>query len=211
MIQNYQGLILDVDGVLLDSNRLKENNIREAARPFTSEEDCKSFVEYFTSLNGVPREVKVAKFFGENSETSLEVLSRYNALNDKSLKEVDLTVGVEEFLIYASSILPIWAISGGSQKEVRATLFHKKIAPYFQYILGGPSSKSENVKKIKPQGKILFIGDSKHDFETAEAFGFDFIFMHQYTQFEGWEDFFESNPPFMIIKNLTNKSILNNK
>ena len=120
-------------------------------------------------------------------------------------------MGVEGFLMYASAILPIWAISGGSQEEVRATLAYKNLAPYFHTILGGPSSKSENVKKINPQGKILFIGDSKHDFETAEAFGFDFIFMHQYTQFEGWEDFFKRNPPLKSIKNLTDKSILNTK
>jgi phosphoglycolate phosphatase-like HAD superfamily hydrolase len=203
LIQNYQGLILDVDGVILDSNNLKEDNIREAVRPFTTEEECTSFVEYFTSLNGVPREVKVAKFFGENSETCREILRRYNALNDKSLKEVDLTLGVKEFLMYASAILPIWAISGGSQEEVQATLAYKNLAHYFHSIMGGPSSKSDNVKKINPQGKILFIGDSQHDFETAEYFGFDFIFMHQYTQFEGWKDFFDKNPPLLAIKNLT--------
>ena len=48
-------LIFDVDGVIFDSNTLKEKNIKEASLSFVDETIAIDFVAYFTQLNGVPR------------------------------------------------------------------------------------------------------------------------------------------------------------
>ena len=47
-------------------------------------------------------------------------------------------------------------------------------------------------------GKTLYIGDSKIDYEVAKKYSFDFVYMYQYTQFREWRKFIFL---FKIIKN----------
>ncbi len=199
----YDNLILDVDGVLLDSNTLKEKNIRKAAKPFADRKLLDEFIEYFVSLNGVPREVKIEHFFGPGSEISQMILSEYNQLNEQQLHDVPLTEGVLDFLPIWSGVCPVYALSGGTQREVQDVLESKGLSNHFTEILGGPVTKSRHLKKLSLTGAILYVGDSLHDAEIAEQFGFDFLFMHRYSQFGGWGDYFSLRPHVTVIADLT--------
>ncbi len=199
----YQTLILDVDGVLIDSNGLKEANIKKAAQPFSDAEGLQNFLSYFIGNNGIPREGKVARFFGENSPTSQAILRHYGQLNQNSLKEVPLTPSALAFLERVKALsLCILAISGGAQEEVRETLAHKGIDRYLDGIYGGPTSKINHLKHLKPPMPGIYIGDSVHDYEVAVEYGFDFCFMWQFTQFADWQNFFAQKPNVKMIKNL---------
>lgn len=198
----YKGIIFDVDGVLLDSNTLKENNIREAARPFASSQRLNEFVSYFTGLNGVPREGKIAFYFGDNSEETKTILSHYNQLNADSLSEVKVINGALETLRHFHGQLPIRAVSGGTQEEVRKILTIKGLSSYFDQILGGPKSKLKNIQSFVSTRGHLFFGDSKHDHEVALEMGFDFVFVHEHTQFSNWKDYFSKFPEVEIRLNL---------
>lgn len=198
----YQGIIFDVDGVLLDSNTLKENNIREAARPFATAEKLDEFVSYFTGLNGVPREGKVAHYFGNESNETKAILTHYNQLNADRLSEVEVIKGVLEALRYFHGELPIRAVSGGAQEEVKNILKTKGLVSYFDKILGGPESKLINVQSFVSTKDHLFFGDSKHDHEVALEMGFDFVFVHEHTQFSNWKDYFSEFPEVEIRVNL---------
>lgn len=198
----YKGIIFDVDGVLLDSNTLKENNIREAARPFASSERLNEFVSYFTGLNGVPREGKIAFYFGEDSEETKDILSHYNQLNADSLSEVEVINGTLETLRYFQGQLPMRAVSGGAKGEVRNILRIKGLSSYFDQILGGPESKLKNVQSFASTRDHLFFGDSKHDHEVALEMGFEFVFVHEHTQFSDWKDYFSEFPEVEIRVNL---------
>lgn len=203
MNSNYDTLILDVDGVILDSNNMKAQNILFAATPFANRVNLGEFVQYFISMNGVPREGKVAKYFGEETDATKRILAEYTRRNTESLLKVNLTEGLKEFLMRWKNRCVIYALSGGDETEVKMVLEHNKIHSYFTEILGGPISKKVHLKRLGISGKTLFIGDSKHDFLVAEEFGFEFIFMYQYTQFKEWKIFFQNQPRVLQIKNLT--------
>jgi len=203
VISNYDTLILDVDGVILDSNKMKAQNIHFAATPFAKKVCLDDFVRYFISMNGVPREGKIAKYFGDGTDETKQILAEYTRRNIKSLLKVNLTEGVKEFLNRWKKRCTIYAISGGDEAEVKMVLTHNKIHTFFTEILGGPISKSTHLRRLNIAGKTLFIGDSKHDFLVAKEFGFKFIFMYQYTQFDGWEEYFQNQPDVLLIKNLT--------
>ena len=201
-VSDYQSLILDVDGVIFDSNTLKENNIRAVADEFLTGDRLSEFIRYFIGGNGIPRETKIAAFFGQDSAEYHQVLKAYNTLNGRTLYTVAQTKGAGHFLKKYSE-MPIWAVSGGAENEVKELFRRSQLTKYFKGIHGGPVSKKEHLKLIDPPAPVLYVGDSKVDHESANHIGADFIFMYQYTQFDNWEQYFRQFPEVRIVRNLS--------
>jgi len=61
-IGRYNTIIFDFDGVVLDSNNIKRDAIKEAVNGVLKEKDVGEFVDYFIRYNGIPRRDKVEKF-----------------------------------------------------------------------------------------------------------------------------------------------------
>ena len=55
----YKKLLLDFDGVLIDSNTFKENAIKKATQIFKNKIETDKFCEYFTQNNGLSRKDKI--------------------------------------------------------------------------------------------------------------------------------------------------------
>lgn len=201
-VSDYQSLILDVDGVIFDSNTLKENNIRAVAAEFLTGDRLSEFINYFIGGNGIPRETKIAAFFGQDSAEYHQVLEAYNALNGQTLYTVAQTKGAGHFLKKYSG-MSIWAVSGGAENEVKELFNRNQLTKYFKGIHGGPVSKKEYLQLIDPPAPVLYVGDSKVDHETARHTGTDFCFMYAYTQFHDWEKYFRDYPEVRVIENLS--------
>ncbi|MBI1305683.1 MAG: HAD hydrolase-like protein [Bacteroidetes bacterium] len=196
--------ILDVDGVIFDSNHLKMENIRLAATPFVnSEKELDEFVSYFVSNNGSPREGKIELFFGKGSEKSEALLQSYNSINANNLKSVNFTEGAYEFIEKNFGKVELMALSGGLETEVRALFEEKGISKYFNKILGGPKTKKEHLSLEKPKGACVYFGDSRLDFESAQYIDARFVFIYGYTQFNNWQQYFADKKNVLMIKNLT--------
>jgi len=202
----YQNVILDFDGVILDSNLVKEKAIRKVANSFLGNAESEEFVNFFISNNGLPREIKIKKFVSDNVIFK-EFLNSYNAILSRKLKKARLTTNAIPFLkMLASFRLPLYVLSGGDEKEVIFLLEDKQLLSSFKKVMGGPQTKYKNISDINLCGKTLYIGDSQIDYEVAKSFDFDFIFMYQYTQFKEWRKYFECKNKVKIIKNF--KSLL---
>ena len=194
---------MDVDGVIFDSNRIKEDNIEKVASRYLKGKELKDFLNFFVRGNGIPRETKIAKFFGEGTKIYHEILDSYNNLNHETLQSAPLTNGVREFLEVQSRNLKIWAVSGGAEDEVKDLFHSNKITHFFKGIHGGPTKKKAHLDAINPEKPITYVGDSKVDHESANHIGADFIFMYQYTQFDNWEQYFRQFPEVRIVRNLS--------
>lgn len=201
-LNKYQNIIFDCDGVVLDTNSLKEKNILKAANSVVDEKTAKSFVEYFTKGNGIPREIKIREFFSD-TEKGDSILKNYNQINQETLTNAEITKGFMDFLNRVKKESKnIFLLSGGEQKELEEIFQAKELKENFQKIMGGPDTKKQNLDKITLNGNTLFFGDSEVDYQIAKEFEFDFIFMYGYTQLTDWELFCtERNIPF--IKNFT--------
>ena len=183
-LKSYSLIFLDFDGVICDSDLLKEKNIYIATRKFFNDKTAEEFTEYFTSNNGIPREIKVLNYFGNNI-TSQKILLEYEKLN-KNLISAKLNVGLKNFLVSFNNKKVI--LSGGDKKEIENYLITKAIYKYFDKILCGPLTKIKNIELIKLQRPSLFIGDSKYDYEVAKYFELDFIFMLGNTQYQNFDN-----------------------
>lgn len=201
-LTNYQNIILDFDGVLLDSNNIKKEAIKKAVNGYlSSEQEIENYVNYFTTNNGITREIKIAHYF-EKMEDYQKVLNRYNEALKQDLLQAQLTEGCKLFLLQLQYYhhLP-YVLSGADKDEVLFLLQRNGILQNFCKVMGGPLSKYQNLDKLVLNGKTLYIGDSLVDYEVARTYNFDFVFMYQYSQFNDWKNFFREKKEVLVIKN----------
>lgn len=200
---NYiDNLISDCDGVILDSNFLKEKNIFEATLAYTDADTAHAFSKYFTDNNGLPRANKIKAYFG-NTALSQKILLCYNRLNRQSLLQAPFAFGLEEFLDKTDGLFKRYVLSGGDESELQFIFLQKGIHHRFEKIMGAPKTKYEHLSELNSRGKTLYIGDSKLDYEVTCQFQFDFIFMSGYTQFTEWRSFFSGQSQIKVITNLS--------
>ena len=199
--RTYKNIILDFDGVILDSNFVKERAIRKVAKIFLNDVKSEEFVNYFISNNGLPREIKIKKYI-DDSNVYNEFLKCYNEILSKKLKDAKFTVNAKLFFKMLDFYnLPIYILSGGDEKEVVSFLEYSNLLSSFKKVMGGPKTKYENMNDLHLNGKTLYIGDSQIDYEEAKKYSFDFVYMYQYTQFREWREYFKHKGEVKIIKN----------
>ncbi len=198
----YHNIIFDFDGVIVDSNSIKKRCIESASEKVCEPQKQYNFVEYFVQNNGIPREHKINLFF--QGQDALTILSQYNECLKSMFDQINLTNGILEFLeLLKFYKRDMYVLSGGDKKEVE-NLINKLISTnMFVSTMGGPKTKEENLESLFLNGKTLFIGDSKKDYEIAEQYGFDFIFIYGYTQFDKWKDFFKNKDILMSIRDFS--------
>lgn len=185
----YKEVFFDLDGVILDTNSIKRRNIGHAVE-FMGDAFRDEFVTYFTANNGLPREIKINKYFLDKADRQ-RVLETYNRLNAEGLRTASPLPGAVELIQHLHSTgTPIHVFTGGSEEEARELLEKQGLNPFFSGIYGGPRTKQENFDRQAHHHPILMFGDSRSDYEFAKARHLDFVFVHGYTQFSGWQDFF---------------------
>lgn len=189
---NYDVVIFDCDGVILDSNQLKIIAMKEALESGEfPDEHINAAVHYFKSNFGKSRFHHVKYFikniakieFGETLEK--KIIDCYSSLCESLYKEAGFTLGFPQLLGKLEAKL--YVASGSEQAELRRVFKHKGILQYFENVYGSPTAKSENVKSIIDMNKsknILMIGDSMSDFEASNINKIDFIFYAPYSNVE---------------------------
>lgn len=189
-LYQYQTYIFDFDGVIADSNAIKEKAINKSVDNFTEKETRQKFLEFFIANNGIPREIKVNKFFSKN--ISEKILSEYSKILKKELRKVNLIKGVKDFIVSLED-KDLYILSGGDKREITDILEEKKIKNYFKKVLAGPEKKDKNFLEINKKGKIIFFGDSAIDYQLAKENNLDFIFLYGATSMKNWENELEFN------------------
>ena len=208
-LQDFSTYIFDCDGVILDSNFIKEQNIEEVVSQYLSGSRLREFLNYFNSNSGIPREVKIKKFI-KSSKTQNLILNEYMSKNLNSLKKSKLTLGLISFLdmIKIDSENKAYVLSGGSTIELNEVFKYKNLCNRFDCIYGGPKTKEENLKEINITKPSIFFGDSKKDYEISLQSDLKFVFVSDYSSFKNYKVFF-AKKKIQIINNFSDINIIN--
>jgi phosphoglycolate phosphatase-like HAD superfamily hydrolase len=127
-------------------------------------------------------------FSEEKLEKKITDFSR--TVKEKLLK-TKINKGFKEFMSTLCPSVTCYVVSGGKETELHEIFKEKDIAHYFKGIYGSPKTKNEIINSLGEfQGKSLFLGDSRLDYETSKTFNMDFVFFSDLTEFESWETFF---------------------
>ncbi len=179
---NKKYIFWDFNGTILDDVRLNHQIFNEMLteyrlKPISLEE----YLEHF----GFPVIDFYKRYFDLDSipfdELSKLFIGKYQP---RSLKE-SLSPGIADALFYFQSLgVQNVLLSATEQSRLHEQVEHFKIGHYFIDILGTQNIRGESKlhvainylkkKKIKPQD-VVFIGDTLHDVEVAQAVGCDVL------------------------------------
>ena len=186
MLTNFEVIIWDFDGVIIDSDEIRTNSFKETFKEF-GKRNVDKLIEYHKLNGGLSRYDKVDFFFkkiiNQNISDS-EFISRVNLyskfclerLCDKSLLINDsldfIKVNYKNYLFHIAS--------ASDEMELRNICKELDISHFFRSIKGSPTTKVDNVKDILKNNnysthKCCLIGDSNNDMDAANINGITFI------------------------------------
>jgi phosphoglycolate phosphatase-like HAD superfamily hydrolase len=198
-LTQYQTLVFDCDGVVLNSNKVKTEAFYQAALPYGAVA-AQQLVDYHVARGGISRYKKFAWFVenivaGQAGPGLDELLAAYAVEVRHGLLTCDIAEGLSE--LRKKTKHANWLIvSGGDQQELREVFAKRDIAGLFNGgIFGSPDSKDVILARELQSGNIsqkaLFLGDSKYDYQAANAAGLDFIFLSDWSEVPDWQEFFK--------------------
>lgn len=208
-IAEYQTIVFDCDGVILDSNVVKtEAYFRTARRLGASDTQAQALVDYHVRLGGISRYHKFDWYLREvlKQPVTTDAIQLWLDTFADELEERLMACTIADGLEALKEKTPnaIWMIlSGGDQQEIR-DLFHKRLLPSGEVLanlfagglFGSPDNKDEVLAREKASGHLrfpaLFVGDSKYDYEAANRAGLDFLFLSDWTEVPDWKSFCEA-------------------
>lgn len=181
---NFKVIILDFDGVVLESIEVKNKAFLRVYEDYP--EYAKEITQYHLQNGGISRYKK----FEHINKNILDIPINDSIMKELSLKFSETVInemlkcsfvdGALEFLVKYSGITRIYVASGTPQDELRLIVKYRKLQPYFKGVYGTPSSKVEILKNILGEEKItdkdaIYVGDALTDYESAKETKIPFI------------------------------------
>jgi len=188
-LADYDTLVFDCDGVILDSNRIKSDAFLSVTRRF-GEREAGIFLDYHHRHGGVSRNEKFAWFLdtvlrvspAEREPMLARLLEEFATICARELLRCPLIPGVAALLDARPHGVAAHVVTGGAQSEVRAVFAARGLAHHFVSVLGSPTSKHDNMRALAAGGafrnRALYFGDAELDMRLAEEFGLDFVYVY---------------------------------
>jgi HAD superfamily hydrolase (TIGR01549 family) len=190
-IDQYQTLVFDCDGVVLNSNKIKTQAFYDVAKVY-GHEAAQALKDYHVQNGGISRFVKFEYLLTEILKKPIDQNELKQLLDNfaHEVKNALMTCEVAEGLaeLREQTKHANWLIvSGGDQEELREVFKARGLDHYFNGgIFGSPDTKDTILAREIENGNItrpaLFLGDSKYDYQAAQTAGLDFIFLTQWTE-----------------------------
>lgn len=186
LLSDYEVYIFDCDGVILNSNKLKIDAMKNVliAHSFSLQQ-VEKCLDYFRNNFGKSRFHHVDFFLKNilNVSSSRKCELEKDILQDFSMQcrelylSAELTDGFISFITECNG--ERYVASGSEQGELRDVFSQRGLSKYFSEIFGSPTSKIEIVRHIleleKTTNAVMF-GDAESDMLSARENNIDFIF-----------------------------------
>lgn len=206
MLEMLKVVVFDFDGVIVDSNRGKEN----------------AFYRLFEGDPHISREL-VADVLGHNVGTRFDVLrdifvrsgapageiarlvdesaARFDAMAQEWISARGLAPGASETLSDLSAKFCLYINSATPIAALQATVANLGIMNHFRAVHGAPPAKEENLRAIMAREGVeaketVVIGDGEGDMLSAQACGTHFIAVD--SGFYPWG----RNPDFPVVSGI---------
>ena len=177
---NWQAIIFDFDGVVVESGKIKTQAFAELYRAYGDDIVAK-VVQFHTQNGGMSRYRKFRHFqehfLGKPPLTEAEELQldiRFSELVVEAVIAAEPVPGAIELIRQQSGRIPLFIASGTPEVELKVIVERRGLAPYFTGVRGAPALKKTIIAEIlaahglKPES-VLMIGDAMADLEGAQA------------------------------------------
>ena len=190
-LKQYQTLVFDCDGVILNSNRIKTQAFYDVAKVY-GHEPAQILKDYHILNGGISRYEKFEYLLTGILHRPIvkqeleNLLLKFSKEVKKALLTCEVAKNIKE--LKEKTKHAKWLIvSGGDQAELREVFAQRGLDIYFDGgIFGSPDNKNTILKNEKEKhnitGKSLFLGDSMYDYQVANTAGLDFIFLSKWPE-----------------------------
>lgn len=177
---DWQAIIFDFDGVVVESGKIKTQAFAELYRPYGADVVA-AVVQFHTHNGGMSRYRKFRHFqehflnqppLTEAEEKQLDI--RFSELVVEAVIAAEAVPGAIELIRQQSQKIPLFVASGTPEVELKVIVERRGLTPYFTAVRGAPALKKTIIAEIlsahnlKPE-TVLMIGDAMADLEGAQA------------------------------------------
>ncbi|OYX35519.1 MAG: hypothetical protein B7Y99_03135 [Caulobacterales bacterium 32-69-10] len=193
-LDEYDAVVFDCDGVLLDTNGMKIDAFKAVVLAAGFDEQTAERFSAFQSVNfGLSRHVLFDRLLGgefgsaPGHVTKAQLLGAYGDACRRGYLTADQTEGMADLL---SSIgRPLFVVSGSDEAELIEVFERRSLRRHFVCVFGSPTAKFENLQRVRSQleaagirrPRLLFVGDAEADANAAARSGADFVFMARHS------------------------------
>ncbi|MCX6118488.1 MAG: HAD hydrolase-like protein [Proteobacteria bacterium] len=181
IVNTAEVIIFDCDGVLMDSNPIKENAFYQVALGYFGRDGAEFIQDFHRKNGGLSRQVKFSELmrhYRASRSVDLETLCiEFETELKDSLLKCKLAAGLESVL---ESLLKkgkkLLVLSGTPEPALKSILDSRKLAHYFVEILGSPTLKPTHLLRLHKEAMLdfsktfVFVGDSLTDKHAADEF-----------------------------------------
>ena len=178
---DFEVILWDFDGVIIDSNSVREFGFREVLKEFNPKQ-VEQLIDFHNANGGWSRYVKFRYFYEVILKRPIsegqvqELANRFSSIMVESLPNPELLI--EETVRFIQEMYSqgkqMHIASGSDGNELRSLCAQLGLSKYFLSINGSPTPKPALVKSIVYNGNIsasnyCLIGDAVNDFEAAKS------------------------------------------
>ncbi len=184
--ENWQAIIFDFDGVVVESGDIKTQAFAELYRPH-GEAVAAAVVQYHRLHGGMSRYQKFHYFqqhlLGKpplTPDEEQELDRQFSELVVEAIVTGEAVPGADEFICQQAARIPLFVASGTPEIELNSIVMRRGLAPYFTEVRGSPTSKQALIADIlsthafTPE-RVLMIGDALIDYQSAQLNGVAFL------------------------------------
>ena len=182
--QNLPIIILDFDGVILESVDVKTRAFRELFS-FTPKH-VDEIVKFHVQNGGMSRFDKFRYFYKNILKEPLSdeqydfLCNRFSELVFDGVLKSTFVLGAERFLKHFSTKTSLFVASATPESELTEIVRQRGLLDYFKVIYGAPRTKQECIEEILinmncPKENAIFVGDAVNDYKAAKKAGVRFV------------------------------------
>lgn len=183
---NIEVVVWDFDGVIVESNYIREKGFREVLSSFPDQE-VNQLLDFHNLNGGLSRYVKFRHFFEEirgeevSEEELQEYAQRFSTIMLELMTNPDILIAeTNRFIANNHTKYNFHIASGSDQRELRYLCEALNISHYFKTIEGSPTPKNEIVNRLLEKyqyekSNTLLIGDAINDCDAASQNGIYFM------------------------------------
>lgn len=183
MAERPRAVVLDFDGVVVDSVDIKTN----AFESVFSDEDpslVALILDYHRAHNGISRHEKFGWAYREvlrrplTPEAAAGLGVRYNKLVEDAVVAALWIPGAREFIALRPA--PLFVASGTPEEELRRIVARRGLEGSFDGVYGTPALKAAILERVAretgvPASALVMVGDAMTDHDAAMTVGARFI------------------------------------
>jgi len=186
MLELYQTILWDFDGVILDSVDIRDEGYLHVLKKYPDEK-VDELLQFQRLNGGLSRYVKFRYFYEEilgeriSDDKVNDFARQFSDYMVKKLTDTNLLIGDSlEFIRDNHKKYSMHVVSGSDENELRFLCKELKISRFFKSIHGSPTPKITLVKNILADHgydskRVALVGDSINDFDAADRNNISFF------------------------------------